>query len=98
MGPLRDAPRWKRREAVDHGRPPRGRVRHLMAEDVQLISVAAAAPSVITARFDAQGRRAYAEPTREGGGPLATDLTISVEDRPGELARIGEALGNAGIN
>jgi hypothetical protein len=29
---------------------------------------------------------------------LATDLTISVEDRPGELARIGEALGGAGIN
>ena len=29
---------------------------------------------------------------------MATDLTISVEDRPGELARIGEALGNAGIN
>ena len=29
---------------------------------------------------------------------MATDLTISVEDRPGELARIGEALGSAGIN
>jgi hypothetical protein len=29
---------------------------------------------------------------------MATDLTITVEDQPGELARIGEALGNAGIN
>jgi hypothetical protein len=26
------------------------------------------------------------------------DLTFSVEDRPGQLAAIGEALGNAGIN
>ena len=29
---------------------------------------------------------------------MATDLTISTEDRPGGLASIGEALGNAGIN
>jgi hypothetical protein len=29
---------------------------------------------------------------------MPTDLTISVYDRPGELARIGEALGNAGVN
>lgn len=29
---------------------------------------------------------------------MATDLTISLEDRPGELARLGEALGNAGVN
>ena len=29
---------------------------------------------------------------------MATDLTISVEDRPGGLASIGEALGGAGIN
>jgi hypothetical protein len=29
---------------------------------------------------------------------MATDLMISTDDRPGELARIGEALGNAGIN
>jgi hypothetical protein len=29
---------------------------------------------------------------------MATDLLISTEDRPGELARIGEALGNAGVN
>jgi hypothetical protein len=26
------------------------------------------------------------------------DLTISLEDRPGELARVGEALGAVGIN
>ncbi|HEX9121751.1 MAG TPA: ACT domain-containing protein [Actinomycetota bacterium] len=29
---------------------------------------------------------------------MATDLTIVVEDRPGELARVGEALGGAGVN
>ena len=29
---------------------------------------------------------------------MATDLTISVEDRPGGLASVGEALGGAGIN
>jgi hypothetical protein len=29
---------------------------------------------------------------------MATDLTISVEDRPGGMAAVGEALGNAGIN
>lgn len=29
---------------------------------------------------------------------MATDLTISLEDRPGELARLGEALGGAGVN
>ncbi len=29
---------------------------------------------------------------------MATDLMISTDDRPGELARIGEALGAAGIN
>ena len=29
---------------------------------------------------------------------MATDLTITVEDRPGGLASIGEALGQAGIN
>jgi hypothetical protein len=32
------------------------------------------------------------------GGTVATDLTITVEDRPGGLASIGEALGAAGIN
>jgi hypothetical protein len=29
---------------------------------------------------------------------MSTDLTISVDDKPGGLAAIGEALGNAGIN
>jgi hypothetical protein len=29
---------------------------------------------------------------------MATDLTITVEDRPGGLASVGEALGNAGVN
>jgi len=29
---------------------------------------------------------------------MATDLTITVDDRPGGLASIGEALGGAGIN
>jgi hypothetical protein len=29
---------------------------------------------------------------------MATDLTIVLHDRPGELARIGEAVGEAGVN
>jgi hypothetical protein len=29
---------------------------------------------------------------------MATDLTVGLEDRPGELARLGEALGSAGVN
>jgi hypothetical protein len=29
---------------------------------------------------------------------MATDITIQMEDRPGELARLGETLGAAGIN
>jgi hypothetical protein len=29
---------------------------------------------------------------------MATDLTIELQDRPGELARAAEALGNAGVN
>jgi hypothetical protein len=29
---------------------------------------------------------------------MPTDLSIVLEDRPGELARMGEALGHAGIN
>jgi hypothetical protein len=29
---------------------------------------------------------------------MATDLGVTVEDRPGGLADVGEALGNAGIN
>jgi predicted amino acid-binding ACT domain protein len=36
--------------------------------------------------------------TVERGGTMATDLTISVEDRPGAMASVGEALGKAGIN
>jgi hypothetical protein len=29
---------------------------------------------------------------------VATDFTIMLSDRPGELARVGEALGKAGVN
>jgi hypothetical protein len=29
---------------------------------------------------------------------MATDLTVGLEDRPGELARLGEATGRAGVN
>ncbi len=29
---------------------------------------------------------------------MATDLSVVLEDRPGELARLGEALGSAGVN
>jgi hypothetical protein len=29
---------------------------------------------------------------------MATDLTVILEDRPGELARLGEVTGQAGIN
>ncbi len=29
---------------------------------------------------------------------MATDLELVTEDRPGELARVGEALGDAGVN
>jgi hypothetical protein len=29
---------------------------------------------------------------------VATDLTVILEDRPGELARLGEVTGRAGIN
>jgi hypothetical protein len=29
---------------------------------------------------------------------MATDLTVRLENRPGELARLGETLGAAGIN
>jgi hypothetical protein len=34
----------------------------------------------------------------EGGSTVAKDLTVSLEDKPGEGARLGEALGNAGVN
>jgi len=29
---------------------------------------------------------------------VATDLGVTLEDRPGEFARVAEALGNAGVN
>jgi hypothetical protein len=29
---------------------------------------------------------------------MAKDILVSLDDRPGELARVGEALGNAAIN
>ena len=29
---------------------------------------------------------------------MATDLTLMLEDRPGELAMVGETLGRAGVN
>jgi hypothetical protein len=29
---------------------------------------------------------------------MATDLTVVLEDRPGTMARLGEALGSAGVN
>ena len=29
---------------------------------------------------------------------MATDLTVILADRPGELARLGEAIGEAGVN
>jgi hypothetical protein len=34
----------------------------------------------------------------EGSIQMATDLTIMVDDKPGTMASIGEALGAAGIN
>jgi hypothetical protein len=32
------------------------------------------------------------------GGEMATDLTVILKDEPGELARLGEATGAAGVN
>ena len=29
---------------------------------------------------------------------MATDLSVILEDRPGELARLGEAMGLGGVN
>ncbi|HEX2372005.1 MAG TPA: ACT domain-containing protein [Solirubrobacterales bacterium] len=29
---------------------------------------------------------------------MATDMTVILEDRPGELARLGEVMGEAGVN
>jgi hypothetical protein len=48
--------------------------------------------------FDPPPPEAYAVWTEQRRSAVATDLTISVEDRPGGLATVGEALGNAGIN
>ena len=36
--------------------------------------------------------------TSTGRKKIATNITIKLENRPGELARLGEALGGAGIN
>src|SRR5512132_4677932 len=49
---------------------------------------------------DLTGSRVGRTPaTGEGRGQwMPTDLGVTVEDRPGGLADIGEALGNAGIN
>jgi hypothetical protein len=38
------------------------------------------------------------DPAGERRPPVAKDLTIELEDRPGTLADLGEALGNAGVN
>jgi hypothetical protein len=37
-------------------------------------------------------------PSRWANSGVSTDLTVSLIDRPGELARLGEALSEAGIN
>ena len=51
------------------------------------------------ARLDGVADGAYTgNRAREGGQWMPTDLGVTVEDRPGGLADIGEALGNAGIN
>jgi hypothetical protein len=34
----------------------------------------------------------------EEGGVMAKDLTVALENRPGTLAELGEALGNSGVN
>ena len=36
--------------------------------------------------------------TSTGRKKIATNITIKLENRPGELARLGKALGGAGIN
>ena len=35
---------------------------------------------------------------RTSVGGVATDLTVILENRPGELARLGQLLGDAGVN
>jgi hypothetical protein len=48
--------------------------------------------------FDGDPLAAYTDWRTRREGAMATDLGVTVEDRPGGLADIGEALGNAGIN
>lgn len=33
-----------------------------------------------------------------GGAAMAVDLTLYLDDQPGELARLGDVLGRAGVN
>jgi hypothetical protein len=40
----------------------------------------------------------YQQPHPEEGGAMAKDLTVELDNRPGTLAEMGEALGNAGVN
>jgi hypothetical protein len=35
-------------------------------------------------------------PRKEGG--IAKDIVVTLENRPGQLASVGEALGGAGVN
>jgi hypothetical protein len=55
-------------------------------------------PPLTGTGFDWSSFRAYTDSSRGKGQPMPTDLGVTVEDRPGGLADIGEALGNAGIN
>jgi hypothetical protein len=49
-------------------------------------------------RLDGFRLGAYTGSSEGKGERMPTDLSVTVEDRPGGLADIGEALGNAGIN
>ena len=42
--------------------------------------------------------RRGADPIGSRPDVMATDLTVILEDRPGELARLGETTGDAGVN
>jgi hypothetical protein len=37
-------------------------------------------------------------PSEKIGAAMPTDLTVVITDRPGELARLGEIIGGAGVN
>ena len=37
-------------------------------------------------------------PSEKIGTAMPTDLTVVLQDRPGELARLGEIIGEAGVN